>query len=102
MVGKSDLSLIRAFLVVTVGLFSSSLLASHLFVIGLELLKLLILFCCHLILEHTSHAIDGFLLSSIVLLLFTVAVSLMFSLTHLLVSPVALVLCIEHHSVVVH
>ena len=101
-VREGDLSLVAAFLVAPPGLLTIALLLSHPFVLLLHLLGVGCLTRGVFVLEHASHAEDGLLLGSPVGLFLALSLGSGHVFSVLLVRPVALVLCIQSHAIVVH
>jgi len=102
MVREGDLRLVVRLLVIFPSVLAITLLTSHPHVLLLHVLSKGSLPGVGLVLKHTTHAKHGLFLRGKVLLLFAVSVLLSHVLAVLLVSPVALVLSIKHHSIVVH
>ena len=100
--GQGDLGLVARLLVVSKVRLAITLLLSHSLVLLLNLLGVGSLPCSILVLKHASHAKNSLLLRGPVGFLLAVGLSGRHVLTVLLVSPVALVLSIQSHSVVVH
>ena len=101
-VGQGDLKLVLAFAVITSSLVTLSLLTSHALVFRNDLLVVSDLACVILVLEHANHASISRLLGSPAHFLLLVASSLVAPLTHLLISPLSLHLCVMLHSLLVH
>ena len=101
-VGQGSLEHVLVLLVASPSGFALTLLSGELLVLVTDLLLVGGLSGVTLILEHTTHAKNGFLLGGEVLSLFLVHVLLVEVLTVLLGSPVALVLSVKSHSFVVH
>jgi len=102
MVGQGGLELVGGLLVVFPRLLTVTLLlgqalvlvANSTLVLGLPLLAL--------VFQHTAHAKNSLVLLGIVLVLLSLGVFGGLSLTHLLVSPLALELSILKHAILVH
>ena len=101
-VGEGDLSLVAALLVAPPGFLAIALLLSHPFVLLLHLLGVGCLPRGVLVLKHASHAEDGLLLGRPVGFLLALGLGSRHVFSVLLVGPVALVLRIQSHAVVVH
>ena len=102
MVREGDLELIGRLVGLTPSLLTVTLLLSHALVLLDDLPVVSGLPGSVLVFEHTTHAEDGFFLVSPVLLLLGISSSLSTVLTNLLVSPVALVLSVDSHPIMVH
>ena len=101
-IGQGDLGLVARLLVVSKVLLAITLLLSHSLVLLLNLLGVGSLPCSILVFKHASHAKNGLLLRGPVGFLLATGLSGSHVLTMLLVGPIALVLRIQPHSIVVH
>lgn len=100
-VGQCDLRLVGALLLASPGFLTLALLAGQTLVLVADLLCIGSLAGVLLVFEHAAHAQDGFFLHRIGLFLFALFVIGLATLTHLLVGPVPLVLCVPLHPLVV-
>ena len=99
---ESCFSLVCSLLVISPGCLTVSLLLGHTFVLHLNLLSV----CCfplrNLVLEHAAHSEDSFFLLGVFFILFSLSRLSSHILSMLLVGPIALILSVKHHSLVVH
>ena len=102
MVRQGDLGLFARLLVVSPGGLAIALLLSHSLVLLLHLLGIGSFSSSVFVFEHASHAKNGFFLRGPVGFLLAIRLSGSHVLTMLLVSPIALVLRIQPHSIEVH
>ena len=101
-VRQGNLGLVARLLVVSPGLLAIALLLSHSLVLLLHLLGIGSFSSSVFVFEHASHAKNGFFLRGPIGFLLATGLSGSPVLTCLLVSPIALVLRIQPHSIVVH
>ena len=102
MIGQSGLSLVLWFLVGSPSCLSLTLLNGHLLVLLLNLLCICRFSHCIFIFKHAAHPQNGLLLSAIIFFFFIISSPLSSFFAHLLVGPVALVLSILLHSLIVY
>ena len=101
-VGESCFSLVCRLLVISPGCLTVSLLLGHTSVLHLNLFRV----CCFplsiLVLEHAAHSEDSFFLLGVFFILFSLSLGSSQILSMLLVGPIALILSVKHHSLMVH
>jgi hypothetical protein len=102
MVSQGGFELVGGFLVVFPGRFTVTLLLSHARVIGANITLVCGLSLLTLVFQHAAHAKNSLVLLGVVLVLLSLGVFGGLSLTHLLVSPLALELSVLEHTILVH
>ena len=101
-VSQRNLQLVLVSLITSPGLFSHFLFKRELLVVSLQLLHCLLTFLGVLVLQQPAHASDRLSLLGVCILFAFVLERSLLLLSYLLVSPVLLILSINHHALVVH
>lgn len=101
-VSQRNLQLVLVSLILSPGLFSHFLFKGELLVISLQLLQCLLTLLGVLVLQQPAHARDCLSLLGVSILFAFVSERSLLLVSYLLVSPVPLVLSVNHHALVVH
>ena len=99
---ESCFSLVVRLLVISPGGLTVSLLLGHTFVLLLQPFHVCCFLLSILVLEHTAHSEDSFFLLGVFFILFYLSLGGSHVLSSLLVGPIALVLSVKLHSIIVH